>query len=103
NKLFATLKDSDSKIFEFAFDSLGNVYFKQSVDKDGEELGAIQIGPDGQLYMAINGQPFLYNIIPDEDTAALSLLNTLQFPLEGGTSSTLGLPRSEERRVGKEC
>lgn len=93
NKLFATVTGNDSKIFEFAFDSLGNVYFKQAVDKDGEELGAIQIGPDGQLYMAINGQPFLYNIVPNEDTAALSPLNMLQqFPLEGGTSSTLGLP-----------
>lgn len=93
NKLFATVTGSDSKIVEFAFDSLGNVYFKQSVDRPGEELGAIQIGPNGQLYMAVNGQPFLYNITANEDTASLSpLTNLQQFALAGGTTSTLGLP-----------
>src|SRR5690606_2836774 len=90
NKLFATVTGSDSKVVEFAFDSLGNVYFKQSVDRPGEQLGAIQIGPDGQLYMAVNGQNFLYNIFANEDTASLSPLNNLQqFPLASGTSSTL--------------
>src|SRR5690606_19929652 len=93
NKLFATVTGSDSKVVEFAFDSLGNVYFKQSVDRPGEQLGAIQTGPDGQLYMAVNGQNFLYNIFANEDTASLSPLNNLQqFHIASRTSSTLGLP-----------
>ncbi|HEY8511891.1 MAG TPA: PKD domain-containing protein, partial [Cyclobacteriaceae bacterium] len=93
NKLFATIKGSDSKLVEIAFDSLGNAYFLQTVDRPGEELGALQIGPDGQIYMAINGENFLYNIIANEDTTVASPLNNLQqFPLAPGTTSTLGLP-----------
>src|SRR5690606_12688196 len=93
NKLFATVTGSDSKIVEIAFDSLGNAYFQQTIDRPGEQLGALQIGPDGQIYMAVNGQNFLYNIIANEDTAAVSPLNNLQqFPLAPGTTSTLGLP-----------
>jgi PKD repeat protein len=92
NKLFATLKDSPSKIYEFAFDSLGNVYLKQSVSET-EELGALQMGPDGQIYTAVNGQNFLYTIFANEDTTMLTPLNSLQmFALAGGSQSTLGLP-----------
>lgn len=94
NKLFATLKGSPSpsEIYEFAFDSLGNVYFKQSVPQP-EELGAMQIGPDGQIYIAVNGQTFLYGIFAVEDTTMLSPIGTPQMvPLAGGSSSTLGLP-----------
>ena len=92
NKLFATLKDANSKMYEFAFDSLGNPYLKQSVPQAGE-LGAIQIGPDGQLYVAINGSPTLGTFAAQEDTTALSSISALQaFALAGGTTSTLGLP-----------
>lgn len=92
NKLFATLKDAaGSKLYEFAFDSLGNPYLKQSTDQAGE-LGAIQMGPDGQLYVAINGSPTLGMFSAQEDTTLLSPITTLQpFDL-GGNTSTLGLP-----------
>jgi gliding motility-associated-like protein len=92
NKLFATLKDANSQMYEFAFDSLGNPYLKQSVPQAGE-LGAIQIGPDGQLYVAINGSPTLGTFAAQEDTTALSAITTLQpFTLAAGTTSKLGLP-----------
>lgn len=92
NKLFATLKDANSTLYEFAFDSLGNPYLKQSVAQSGE-LGAMQIGPDGQIYVAINGSPTLGTFQAQEDTTALSPISALQpFALAGGTASTLGLP-----------
>lgn len=92
NKLFATLKDAaGSTLYEFAFDSLGSPYLKQAVPQPGE-LGAIQIGPDGQLYVAINGSPTLGMFSAQEDTTQLSSISTLQpFDL-GGNTSTLGLP-----------
>ena len=90
NKLFATLKDANSTMYEFAFDSLGNPYLKQSVAQTGE-LGAIQIGPDGQLYVAINGSASLGMFQANEDTTALTALNLQPFDL-GGNTSTLGLP-----------
>ncbi|HEY9488890.1 MAG TPA: PKD domain-containing protein, partial [Chryseosolibacter sp.] len=92
NKLFATLRNpAGSTLYEFAFDSLGNPYKKQSVAQPGE-LGAIQIGPDGQLYVAINGSSSLGMFSAQEDTTSLSPLTLQPFPLAGGTSSTLGLP-----------
>lgn len=92
NKLFATVKGSDSELYEFAFDSLGNAYLKQSESRPGEELGALQMGPDGQIYLAVNGSSFLYTITASEDTASVTPLVWQEFPLQGGTSSTLGLP-----------
>ncbi|HEX8040805.1 MAG TPA: PKD domain-containing protein, partial [Chryseosolibacter sp.] len=92
NKLFATLKGAGSQMYEFAFDSLGNPYLKQSVAQAGE-LGAIQVGPDGQMYVAINGSPSLGTFTAQEDTTALSPINALQpFALAAGTTSGLGLP-----------
>ncbi|MEX2233191.1 MAG: PKD domain-containing protein, partial [Cyclobacteriaceae bacterium] len=92
NKLFATLSDANSTMYEFAFDSLGIPYLKQSVPQTGR-LGAIQIGPDGQLYVAIDGSANLGMFAAQEDTTALSPIGALQpFALFGGTTSTLGLP-----------
>lgn len=91
NKLFATLMEGGtSRIYEFAFDSLGNPYYKQDVSQPGQ-LGAIQIGPDGQLYVAINGSPTLGMFSAVEDTTSLTTLNLQPFDL-GGNTSTLGLP-----------
>ena len=93
NKMFATLSGSSSEIYEFAFDSLGNVYQKQPPPSNpiSEELGAMQMGPDGQIYIAANGQPYLYFFAANEDTTLTTPLNSLQqFPLTG--TSTLGLP-----------
>ena len=91
NKLYATLKDGASTMYEFAFDSLGNPYLKQSVAQPGE-LGAIQMGPDGQLYVAINGSTNLGMFSAVEDTTQLTNLTLQPFALASGTTSTLGLP-----------
>ena len=91
NKLFATLLDARPQMFEFAFDSLGNPYLKQSVDATAQ-LGAIQIGPDGQIYVARDGSGTVGMFQASEDTTTLSSINALQdFDLAGNTS-TLGLP-----------
>lgn len=91
NKLFATLRDATPKMYEFAFDSLGMPYLKQSIDASAD-LGAIQIGPDGQLYVARNNSPTVGMFQAVEDTVQLSNISNLQdFNLAGNTS-TLGLP-----------
>ncbi len=94
NKLYATLKSpGTSQIVEFAIDSVGNPHFKQRVNQTGE-LGAMQIGPDGQIYVAINGSSNLGTFQANEDTTAVTALpNPLQpFALLAGTTSQLGLP-----------
>jgi large repetitive protein len=94
NKLYATLRSpGTSQIVEFSIDSLGNPHFKQRVNQTGE-LGAMQIGPDGQIYVAINGSSTLGTFQANEDTTAVTALpNPLQpFALLAGTTSQLGLP-----------
>lgn len=91
NKLFATLIDATPKMYEFSLDSVGMPHFKQSVNA-AHELGAIQIGPDGQMYVARNGAGSLGTFQAVEDTTSLSAIGALQdFDLAGNTS-TLGLP-----------
>ncbi len=94
NKLFATISGAaTSQIVEFAFDSLSNPYLKAPpIPPVAEELGAIQIGPDGSLYVAVNGEPFLGTIQANEDTTQVSTFLLNGFGLLGGTNSNLGLP-----------
>ncbi len=93
NKLFATLKGASSQIVEFAFDSVGTVYLKKPpIAPVTEELGAIQTGPDGQLYVAVNGESFLGTIQANEDTTQVSTFLLNGFGLLPGTNSNLGLP-----------
>jgi gliding motility-associated-like protein len=102
NKLFATLKDATSKIYEFAFDTLGRPYEvdgppAMSDQTYNEELGAIQIAPDGQLYVAVNNKPYLGVIQVNGDTTVASTFNVQGFALQPATParstlSRLGLP-----------
>ncbi|MCE7862561.1 MAG: PKD domain-containing protein [Bacteroidetes bacterium CHB5] len=93
NKVFATVKGSPtpSQIFEYFLDSINQPYFRQRIDQN-LELGAIQRGPDNQLYVAINGSGVLGTIQANEDTTQLSSFNPAGFALLGGTNSRLGLP-----------
>lgn len=94
NKLFATLtgSPSPSDIYEFAFDSLGNPYFQQSVSQP-LELGALQIAPNGLIHAAANNSTSVFTFPANEDTTQLTALSAMQiFPLVGGTQSRLGLP-----------
>jgi gliding motility-associated-like protein len=102
NKLFATLLGSTSKVYEFAFDTLGIPFEVDGPpamsDTDyNEELGAIQLGPDGQIYVAVNNKPYLGVIQVNADTTIASTFNVSQFPLQpavpaASTLSRLGLP-----------
>lgn len=93
NKLYATVKGTPtpSSIFEYFLDSLRQPYFKQRINQP-TELGAIQVGPDGQIYVAINGSTSLGTIQANEDTTALSTFTPAGFALLPGTNSRLGLP-----------
>lgn len=93
NKLYATVKGtpSPSKLFEYSIDSLQRPAFRQEIDVNAE-AGAIQIAPNGQVYVALNNSNVLGTINPDEDTTRLSTFVPNGFTLAGGTSSRLGLP-----------
>jgi len=93
NKLFATIKGTPtpSKLFEYSIDSIEKPHFKQVIQGAGE-FGALQRGPDGQIYMAINGSTVLGTIAPVDDTTRVSSFNASGFNLAGGTNSRLGLP-----------
>ncbi|HTF21522.1 MAG TPA: PKD domain-containing protein [Chryseolinea sp.] len=97
NKLFATLQNTGggSQLVEFAFDSLAMPYLKKppmTGSSVPEKLGAIQIGPDGQIYVAVDGQNYLGTIQALDDTTQISIYTPNGFPLAGGTNSTQGLP-----------
>lgn len=96
NKIFAGVKNStNSQIFEYYLDSLGDPQSLADNRFDsGLDLGAIQIAPDGQIYIAINNSGTLGTIIPNEDTTVVSSLNVVAAPfsLADGTQSRLGLP-----------
>ena len=94
NKLFASvINGSSSQMFEYFFDSLDNPHFRQTINIT-DQAGAIQLGPDGQTYVALNNSSQLGTIIINEDTTSNSVIDPLltPFPLAGGTTSTLGLP-----------
>jgi PKD repeat protein len=93
NKLFATLKGATSQVVEFFIDSIGAPYLMDPpIPPVTEELGAIQTGPDGQIYVAVNGESFLGTIQANEDTTQVSTFLLNGFGLVGGTNSNLGLP-----------
>ncbi|MDD1442782.1 PKD domain-containing protein [Dolichospermum sp. ST_sed3] len=93
NKIFATVKGSPSPsaLFEYFLDSLNQPYFKQRIQQNGE-FGALQLGPDGQIYMAVNGSNTLGTVQAVDDTTRLSAFNLNGFNLAPGTNSRLGLP-----------
>ena len=96
NKVLATVNSStNSQVFEYYLDLLRNPKSLANNRFDsGLDLGAIQIAPDGQIYVAINNSGTLGTITPNEDTTQLSVLNVTATPfaLSAGTQSRLGLP-----------
>ncbi len=99
NKLFATIKDTpNSTVFEYFIDSIGNPYLRSKPPTSlAAELGALQLGPDGQIYMAVNGSGSLGTIQANEDTTKVSTINLSGFALAGGTTSTIGLPNLRQQ------
>lgn len=95
NKIFATLSGTPSFLREVYIDFQGNPVLIPPGGASGpiaQELGAIQQGPDGQIYVAVNNQPFLGTIQVNADTLQLSTFTLNGFTLAGGTLSHLGLP-----------
>ncbi|MCG8308033.1 MAG: PKD domain-containing protein [Cytophagales bacterium] len=97
-KLFVTANNPaspGSKLYELKLHD----YDKDSVesrivelaDEPGVNMGAIQTGPDGQIYVARDGQQFLGTITENLDTLSNSTYLEDGFDLVTGTSS-LGLP-----------
>jgi len=94
-KVFASIKEATtSKIVEVFFDTLGiprTVRQTPPITVNGE-VGAIQTGPDGTIYVAVNGKAALGTIQPQADTLRVSTYTPDAFALAGGTNSMLGLP-----------
>ncbi|MEO8473403.1 MAG: gliding motility-associated C-terminal domain-containing protein [Chryseolinea sp.] len=93
--LFATVNNlgGGSQIQQISFDSLANPQVKKPpFTVSGEKLGAIQSGPDGQIYVAVDGAAALSTITIPPDTTTLLTYNDAAFPLLGGSNSNLGLP-----------
>ena len=83
-----------SQIIEFSLDSLGVPTLLGPLPPPPTgKLGAIQMGPDGQLYVAVAGSGTLGQIQVDEDEDDPSTYIPNASPgLLGGTTSTIGLP-----------
>jgi large repetitive protein len=93
-KMFASTTDPGS-IHEFAYDSVTSTYIKKPalpVMSTPSNVGAIEMGPDGVIYVATEGASALGVITPNEDPDLPSSYDPAQFPLASGTTSTLGLP-----------
>jgi len=99
-KLFASVRytANSSAIYEYAIDSITLApTFIQKIPVTAD-LGAIQIGPDGQIYVAVNNagnNTSLGTITVVEQRGqplAKSNFNLNGFALAGGTNSWLGLP-----------
>lgn len=97
-KLFVTTNTpggGGSKLYELKLhnydkDSI-ETYLVELDEESGVNMGAIQTGPDGQIYVAREGDSFLGTITENLDTLTNSSYNASGFDLMTGTSS-LGLP-----------
>lgn len=96
NKILTTIKGSPNSFLREAYiDFQNNPILITPTAASGPiaaELGAIQIGPDGTIYVAVNGSTSLATFGLNADTLQLSNLTLGTFPLAGGTQSRLGLP-----------
>lgn len=96
NKMFASVRypGGTSAIYEYSIDSLLRVRRRQRIPV-AADIGAIQIGPDGQIYVATNSSgnnTQLGVITANEDTLSVSNFNLTGFALAANTTSRLGLP-----------
>ncbi len=92
-KLFATVSTgAASQIMEYRSDTISLMRLLTPIMTAAGELGAIQNGPDGQTYVAVNGSGNLGLINVNGDTATASTYTPSGFPLAAGTTSRLGLP-----------
>ena len=94
DKLYVSLTGSTSRIYEIRLDSADIDFINQTKNLLAEvnaELGALQMGPDGLIYVASNGNSVIPVIYPNDDPDTPSIFNEQGFDLQGRTSG-LGLP-----------
>lgn len=92
-KLFVTLNNgTSSKVIEFAIDKNNNVTMLPKIPSQGKELGAIQTGPNGQVYVAVKDATQLAVINPGADLLTPSTLQLNASPDFSPSKSLLGLP-----------
>ncbi len=91
-KIFVSINNgASSQIMEYWLDANDSLNLSAPIMSTGVEVGAIQIGPDGQMYVAQNGTSSLGSILVNSDTAQASTYNTPAIDLLG-RNSQLGLP-----------
>lgn len=90
DRLFATVKGPPSQIFEFRIDSVEQVTPFPPITNAGE-LGAIETGPNGRVYFAINNSPQLgaIDVASDENLPSTIIFSDQDL---AGQRSRLGLP-----------
>ncbi|MGW8121378.1 T9SS type B sorting domain-containing protein [Roseivirga echinicomitans] len=116
NKLFASLNNRNGgapggRILEYRVDTASTDATRQASKINiatsatvNVNFGAIQTGPDGQLYVAMEipgnpaGTPFLGAINVNEDSVTASVFNQAQVALTTG-NSRLGLPNFVQNNV----
>lgn len=116
NKIFATLNNRNGgtpggRILEYRIDSASTeatrLASKSNIASSATatvNYGAIQTGPDGQLYVAMeiagnpSGTNFVGAISANEDTSSVSTFNQMQVMLTVG-NSRLGLPNFVQNNV----
>jgi len=98
DKIFVTTNTpggAGSKLFELKIHNYDKDSIESTIaeitEEPGINMGAIQTGPDGQVYVARDGQQFLGTISPNLDTLSNSTYISDGFDLVSGISS-LGLP-----------
>ena len=92
NKVYATVKSgAGSQIMEYRANYVDSMHVYSPIMTDGGELGAIQLGPDGQMYVTSEGVSNLGLINVQEDTLQTSTYTASGFNL-AGRNGHLGLP-----------
>ncbi len=93
NKLYATVQGAaSSQIMEYRADTLERMRVITPIMSTGGKLGAIQVAPTGQVFVAVEGASSLGQINVNSDTITASTYNANGFALAAGTTSQLGLP-----------
>jgi hypothetical protein len=99
-KLFVTLNNlgsARSKLYELMLHNFSKDSIEANMDvieeQSGVNFGALQTGPDGQIYIAMDGQGFVGNFVPVLDSTRYTNYDyqNNRFDLGGGISR-LGLP-----------
>lgn len=96
SKVFVSVSGTTSNIREYFIDTANVEVIRNSGrELNGTftgEIGALQVGPDGRIYVAVNNSAILGTINENENFDEVSVYVESGFNLAGGTQSQLGLP-----------